>query len=37
MPVTQFMKEFLYEEEFTSEKEFNYEEGDGLEAKCSDA
>jgi len=37
VPVTQFMKEFLFEEEFTSEKSFKYEEGQDLEVKCSDS
>ncbi len=36
VPVTQFMKEFLFEEEFTSEKTFKYEEQQDLEVKCSD-
>lgn len=36
VPVTQFMKEFLYEEELASEKTFKYEEGTDLEVKCSD-
>lgn len=37
VPVTQFMKEFLFEEEFTSEKTFKYEEQQDLEVKCSDS
>ena len=37
MPVTQFMKEFLYEEEFTSDKSFKYEAADNIEVKCTDS
>ena len=36
VPVTQFMKEFLYEEELTSDKNFKYEEGKDLDVRCSD-
>jgi len=31
------MKEFLFEEEFTSDKSFKYEEAADLEVKCSDS
>jgi hypothetical protein len=37
VPVTQFMKEFLYEEEFTSDKTFKFENAQDLEVKCSDS
>ena len=37
VPITQFMKEFLFEEEFASEKTFKYEEGNDLEVKCTDS
>lgn len=36
VPVTQFMKEFLYEEEFKSEKSFKYAENPEGEVKVSD-
>ena len=36
VPVTQFMKEFLYEEEFMSDKDFKYIDGEDYEVKCSD-
>ena len=31
------MKEFLFEEEFTSDKVFKYQEANELEVKCSDS
>lgn len=31
------MKEFLFEEEFTSDKVFKYESASDLEVKCSDS
>jgi hypothetical protein len=37
VPITQFMKEFLFEEEFTSDKVFKYEDNSDLEVKCSDS
>jgi len=36
VPVTQFMKEFLFEEEYYSKKHFKYEAKENLEAKVSD-
>jgi hypothetical protein len=37
VPVTQFMKEFLFEEEFSSDKTFKYEAAKDLEVKCFDS
>ena len=37
VPVTMFMKEFLHEEEFVSEKGFKYEQASDLDVKCQDS
>lgn len=37
VPVTMFMKEFLHEEEFSSDKAFRYQHAVDLEVKCSDS